>query len=264
MSSGFKFNHDSTSFSLQNAYSLAQASNLAYADKDQIEATVKNDWGFQDFRFFEVDETQAFMMSNDNMIVTAFRGTEGSKIEDWVTDLDFDLVDGPFGGQVHDGFDKALTRIWNPVQRTIARFRANKAKSIWFTGHSLGAALAALAVARLRDDDQPVDGVYTFGQPRLGDRTFARNFNLDFKPYAFRFVNNNDVVTRVPPRVMKYSHIGTLEYFTEPGKLVNDISWWNRFLDRMKGRAEDVLEWGTDGLKDHSMSEYIRLIKGVM
>ena len=163
--------------------------------------------------------------------------------------------------KVHQGFYTALNTVWQKVERTISRFRANKPKSLWFEGHSLGAALATLAVARLRDQDLPVDGLYTFGQPRTGDRTFARNLNLDFKPYAFRIVNNNDIVTRAPPRGLKYSHIGTFKYFTESGELKGDISFWNRFLDRMRGRAEDIFEWGSDGIKDHNMAEYRSLIE---
>lgn len=261
METEFKFVHDVTTFNLQNAYSLALAANLAYQSKEEIMDKVSGQWKFENCHFFNSDDgTQGFIMSNAKMIVVVFRGTESDKIEDWITDLIFKLVDGPLGGKVHEGFYTALSSVWQNIERTIAKFRANQPKSLWFTGHSLGAALATLAVAHLRDDDRPVDGLYTFGQPRTGDRTFARNFNLDF-PYAFRFVNNNDAVTRIPPRSLKYSHIGRLKYFTEGGKLVEDISSWNRFLDRMRGRIEDIFEWGSDGLKDHNMDNYIRLIK---
>ena len=260
--SEFNFVHDTTAFNLKNAYSLAMAAKLAYQDEKDIKETVINKWGLQEFRFFDADDgTQGFAMSNDKIIVVVFRGTEPDQIEDWVTNLELDLVDGPLEGKVHRGFYTALNSVWQKIERTIAGLRANKPKSLWFTGHSLGAALATLAVARLRDEDRPVDGLYTFGQPRTGDRTFARNFNLEFKPYAFRFVNNNDIVTRIPPRSLKYSHVGTFKYFTEGGQLVDDIGWWNRFLDRMRGRVEDILEWGTDGIKDHYMTEYQRLVK---
>lgn len=260
--SKFKFVHNTTGFNLQNAHSLAMTANLAYQKERDIENTVKKEWKFKDFRFFSSSEdTQGFVMSNDEIIAVAFRGTEPDKIKDWLTDLDFNLVDGPMEGKVHDGFYTALGSVWKKIERTIAEFRANKPKSLWFTGHSLGAALATLAVACFRDDDRPVDGLYTFGQPRTGDRTFARNFNFEFKPCAFRFVNNNDIVTRTPPRALKYSHVGTFKYFTEPGELIHDIAWWNRFLDRMHGRSEDILEWGTDGIKDHSMESYEKLVK---
>jgi triacylglycerol lipase len=129
---------------------------------------------------------------------------------------------------------------------------------LWFTGHSLGAALATLAVAKLRyEEDKPVYGLYTFGQPRTGDRNFERTFNQDFKPRAFRFVNNNDVVPRVPPRELRYSHVGTFLCFDADGKLHSDISWWYRLLDSIKGNIEDFLKPGTDGIRDHAMNNYL-------
>lgn len=247
-----------TSFGLKKAHSLATVSLLAYDDREDIERQVIDGWNFDDFQFIESDgvqDTQGFAMADAHRIVIAFRGTEPI-VEDWLTNLDFDLAPGPFGGSVHDGFNRALDAVWRQVDRTISRFRHNTPKSIWFTGHSLGAALATLAVARRRDADQRVDGLYTFGQPRTGDRTFARNFNADFKAQTFRFVNNNDVVTRIPPRSAGYSHVGSLKYLTEGGELVDDIGWWWEFLDRMRGRIEDIFEWGSDGLKDHSMNAY--------
>ena len=248
-----------TAFGLKKADSLAKASLLAYDDPAAIEKQVINVWKFDKFQFFDNSDSQGYAMADAKRIVIVFRGTE-PVLEDWLTDLDFDLVQGPFDGKVHHGFSQALDDIWTQVDRTISRFRQNTPKSIWITGHSLGAALATLATARRRDADQRVDGLCTFGQPRTGDRTFARNFNADFKAQTFRFVNNNDIVTRVPTRSTGFSHVGTLKYLTEGGKLEDDICWWWEFLDRMRGRFEDLFEWGSDGLKDHSMKAYAKVI----
>ncbi|MDJ0718521.1 MAG: lipase family protein [Prochloraceae cyanobacterium] len=254
------FVHDKTTFEWQNAYHLALAAELSYEKADKIEGIVTG-WGFEKFKFIQApDGTECFIMSNKNIIVVCFRGTD--QLEDWITNLDLELIKGPFEGRVHQGFYTSLSGVWQRIERTIASFRGNKPKSLWFTGHSLGAALATLAVARWREEDRPVDGLYTFGQPRTGDREFARNFNFDFKPYTFRFVNNNDIVTRIPSRQpLKYSHVGTFKYFTEAGEFREDISYWNRFLDRMHGRIADILEWGSDGIKDHAISEYVKNIK---
>ena len=258
VTSDFKFIPNTTAFELQNAYSLASAAELAYKDDSEIQNTVVK-WGFDKFKFIKAEDgTECFIMSNQEIIVVSFRGTTDTK--DWIVDLDLKLIEGLFEGKVHSGFYTSLSNVWQQIKRTIAAFRNNKEKSLWFTGHSLGGALATLAVARFRAEDRPVDGLYTFGQPRVGDRQFARNFNFDFKPYAFRFVNNNDAVTRIPSRARQYSHVGTFRYFTEPGELVEDIGYWNRFLDRMHGRTNDILEWGSDGFKDHAMFKYRELI----
>ena len=45
------------------------------------------------------------------------------------------------------------------------------------------------------------------------------------------------------------------------GGLLSGLSPWQQFLDRMHGRVADILEWGTDGLKDHDMPAYVELIR---
>lgn len=257
MSNGqFSFVHDTTRYSPENAYWLGRAAQLAYRKKSAIQATVKS-WGLDNFRFFDHGETQAFAAGDRNMIIIAFRGTEPSKLRDWCSDADCQLADGPFG-KVHEGFYRALRQIWFELAATIAEFQ-DDAQSLWFTGHSLGAALAALAVATLREEqDKPVYGLYTFGQPRTGDRDFERVFNQDCKPRSFRFVNNNDIVTRVPLRVMGYSHVGTFLYFDAEGNLHDDPSWWYRFVDGTQGRVEDLGKMGPDEIKDHSMDTYVK------
>lgn len=253
----FCFNGITTEFQWTNAYGCAMASVLVYEKEETIKKQIES-WKAE-YKFIEGNGTQALVMATNDIILVAFRGTE-LKTEDILTDLNFDLVKGPLDGEVHEGFLDALAVVWKKVEMTIAKFRKNQAKSLWFTGHSLGAGLATLAVGRLVDQGQPVDGLYTFGQPRTGDKAFARDFNFEFKPYAFRFVNNNDIVTRVPPRSFGYRHIGTLRYFDEKGCCHEDISRWNRFLDRIHGRIEDILEWGTDGTKDHGMDDYLMLV----
>ncbi|WP_229787662.1 lipase family protein [Actinokineospora fastidiosa] len=77
------------------------------------------------------------------MIVTAFRGTEPRKIKDWLSDASTPPWPGPGGtGFIHYGFGAALQSIYPPVREAITEFRDND-QTIWFTGHSLGGALAA-------------------------------------------------------------------------------------------------------------------------
>jgi triacylglycerol lipase len=258
----FAFDLNTTRYDSNTALWLGKAAHLAYQDEPSIGKETSS-WGFDRFRFFSKRETQAFVIANDKMIVVAFRGTEPGKLRDWLTDVDLTLVDGPVG-KVHDGFNRALTYVYQDVRQTIAEFQT-KGQSLWFTGHSLGAALATLAVAKLRhEEDKPVYGLYTFGQPRTGDRTFERNFNADFKSRAFRFVNNNDIVPRVPPRELGYSHVGTFLHFDSAGNLQSDISWWYRLLDGARSRIEDFLKLRLDDVEDHAMRHYLeRLEKNI-
>jgi triacylglycerol lipase len=198
-------------------------------------------------------------MSTDKVVLVAFRGTEATKVQDWKSDIKIRLVDGPFHAQVHNGFSSALSHVWTAIEETISKFQTG-GKSLWFTGHSLGAALTALAAAKISDKGLFVNGLYTFGQPRTGDPNFAKNFDMALKSKAFRFVNNNDIVPRVPLPI-RYRHFGTLCYFDVAGNYHQNMSEWNQLLDRLSGRIKDFGKLGTDGVKDHGMEAYLERVK---
>lgn len=244
-----------TKYRHQNALFLAKCSQLAYESSESIHVKITK-WGFPQFAFFDRKETEAFVIGNDDIIVVAFRGTEPRKLKDWMTDKQIIRRSGPYG-KVHRGFLKSLNNVWADIQNTLISFQ-DRGQSIWFTGHSLGAALATLAVAKMGEEAKPVNGLYTFGQPRVGGVTFARNFDLAFKAQTFRFVNNSDVVTRVPHRVLGYRHVGQVLYIDSSGILHDDVHWWNQFLDRIKGHIADLGKLGTDGVKDHGMAKYLK------
>jgi triacylglycerol lipase len=113
------------------------------AMKTKLQPKSKGVWGIEQFQFIENKETQAFVMSTDKLVLVAFRGTESNKIKDWVTDLKMKLIAGHFNGKVHHGFNSGLDLVWAQVKETISKLVFPE-KSLWFTGHSLGAALAAL------------------------------------------------------------------------------------------------------------------------
>jgi len=274
------FQPQETHFSIQNAFCLACCAQLAYLEPEVIKRRVIDDWGFTEFEFYDREGTQAFLAASDETIIVSFRGTEPPNLADWMTDFDFKLVPGP-AGKVHSGFSKALSFVWRRILKKIRSIRsasvvdlqtmsrgdgkkagrpANQTvPTLWITGHSLGAALALLATAEMKLlEDRPVRGLYTFGQPRTGNQDFARDFNSVFKERAFRFANNNDVVTRVAPRLLGYSHTGSIYYIEHDGKIRPDINRWEQFLDRLQGRFDDFLDvmHGNlipDGIEDHNM-----------
>ena len=240
----------------ENAVALASAARLAYTDAAGIAAFAAQ-WGFPRCRFIERRETQGLVMANDSAIVVAFRGTDPAKLKDWMSGLDTQFVDGPFG-RAHCGFKLALSHVWDELNACVAEYQ-DHGQSLWLTGHSLGAALATLAAARWREHDKPVHGLYTFGSPRVGDRDFERTFNQDFGARNFRLVNNADLVTRVPLRAMGFSHAGTPLVFTDKGKLEADPGLWSAFLNRMQGRIDDLGKLGLADLKQHSIDQYVKL-----
>jgi triacylglycerol lipase len=253
-----------SAFSLQLAAQLAQACETVYAAPDVVAQWAIDEWDCDEFMFFDVEDSQGFVAADGQSLIVAFRGTQPSELSDWLTDADTTLVPGPLDGKVHGGFYDALADIWQSLDREVRRIDPTGRLPLWITGHSLGGALATLAAARWIERQRRVDGVYTFGQPRVGDRTFSRNYNFALKASSFRFVNNNDMVTRIPPRALGYFHVGTLKYFTDEGNLEEDFSWWQQFLDQWKFRLEDFLDGALEGVADHSMLEYRQRVEAAL
>src|SRR5690349_13134074 len=98
-----------TGFSLANALVLAEASRNAYDNEAKVRDRYKADPTVNVVRFYNVNDTQAYLLTMTDAAVVAFRGTQD--LTDWLTDADVVLTAGPLG-MVHSGFKKALDDIW--------------------------------------------------------------------------------------------------------------------------------------------------------
>jgi len=253
-------------FCLQTAYGLAIAAEAVYESAAKTLSLAVDSWGAQQAEFFDESDTQAVVASNRMSTLVSFRGTQSNSLADWLTDIDADLVPGPMGGEVHVGFYDALSDVWKAIDDYVKLTDPLGRKHLFVTGHSLGGALAMLATARWHEEGRKVSGMYTFGQPRVGDRTFKRNFDFALKPYAFRLVNNNDIVTRLPQEAFGYYHGGVQQYLSDEGlELLRNISAWRIFLDRWKGRFRRLLLGeGIDDFADHSMINYRQRLEDML
>lgn len=188
----------------------AEMSRLAYMIKAGVEQTLPRagftlkQWlgGERLPERFAAWGTDGFVATApDGRTVVAFRGTESDKPEDLLVDLLIAMKPWPNGGQVHAGFAEAFSRVIVPIRTALGEAGPGP---LLITGHSLGAALATLVAADLRDRKP---ALITFGSPRVGDADFARL--LDGVAGA-RFVNCCDVVARVPPEAFDAPHIEQL------------------------------------------------------
>jgi triacylglycerol lipase len=250
------FEADARGYSPTNAYALAQMSSLAYAKRGPIKSKIKS-WGFDEdtLEVLTRGDTQAFVAANADCVIVAFRGTE-PVLAEWLGDLQFHLTGGPLG-KVHEGFAAGLNAVWLDLLQALRDLQSvqTRPRSLWFTGHSLGGALATLAVAKMIERAEPVDALYTYGSPRCGDGTFASAFNANFDR-AYRLVNRNDLVTRVPPRPL-YHHVGIVKYIDGSGILRDEQDGWLPFLRRVRFNLEDLRKLDPGAIKDHAIAEYI-------
>jgi hypothetical protein len=250
----FPFQHRVSSFSLVNAWWLAETSTLVYADETYVRQQFSRA-GLKHIKFFGKLSTQCFIASNGQFAIVAFRGSEGWKLNerfdpwqvvaDWTTDFDIRLSEWVRGGRVHRGFRDALEEVWADIFPYMKKL-ADQGCKIWLTGHSLGAALATLAADRFQD----VQGLYTFGSPRVGDREFQVNFRLR----AYRMVNGDDIVTRVPPAGI-YRHVGELKYIDRKDSIRVGLA----AMEEADDPCRDGLE-PPGGLKETQKSDLSQLI----
>jgi endonuclease G len=198
-------------FSWQTALSLVLASKLAYENSSTVENVTTSGWGFTRHQPLDQGDTQGFIAVADGVVLIAFRGSES--LGDWIDNLDVLPVSRPYG-KVHGGFLEAFRRVDQDIRVALPAGIVS-GRRVWLTGHSLGGALATVAAAELKDA-LPVTGIYTFGQPRLGDSAIRNFFKLNYPDRFMRFVNDDDVVPRVPPG---YQHVGRLIHFDSSGNV---------------------------------------------
>jgi hypothetical protein len=233
----YPFNPNATGFDLVNAGWLADFALLAYGEKDfisgRLEASGLTAAGFT-FKFFAHQTTQCFVTHNDKFAVLSFRGTEIDNFmgafADWARNLDFKPATDSSGGRVHRGFAQNIAAVWDEIGEASLRNYLNQIlapgkRTLWITGHSLGAALAVLAAERaVREADFVVNGVYTFGCPCIGDGGFKEHYATQgLHDRTYRFVNDLDVVRRLPPG-SDYQHVGQLKFLDANGILHEEIA----------------------------------------
>uniref|UniRef100_A0AC34QPU1 Fungal lipase-like domain-containing protein n=1 Tax=Panagrolaimus sp. JU765 TaxID=591449 RepID=A0AC34QPU1_9BILA len=101
--------------------------------------------------------------------------------------------------------------LWNAGMKNdfLALKNANPDYQVWVTGHSLGGAMASVAassIVHLGYSTASNLKLYTFGQPRTGDKTFAAAHDK-LIPESYRVTHKADMVPHVPPEnLLSYFH----------------------------------------------------------
>ena len=241
---------------LSKAVLAAELSRLVYSNYTDVEIYLREN-GYDHWAWFDVDGTQAFSCRKHKSteIFITFRGTEPKQITDILADAKAWRKPAREKGLVHFGFAQALDKVYDKIVHWIDEQKLDDA-TITCTGHSLGAALATIMASRLDANE-----LYTFGSPRVGNRDFVKEMKKDGVKH-YRFVNNNDVVTRIPFPI-RFRHSGKLVYINHYGN-IRKMTPWQRTKDKYRGRWT-ALKKGQpfDGVFDHSVNLYYEKLKNV-
>jgi triacylglycerol lipase len=220
----------------RNAWWLADAALLAYWDADVALARFAS--AGLTAELIADNEIQCYAAWSDAFVLVSFRGTESDDRRDLFDDARFLLEPHGHGTRVHAGFKDAFERVWARLHDRLKSLAASR--SVWFTGHSLGAALATLAAERFAS----TSGVCTVGCPRVGDAAFASAFDSRFNGRSVRYVNDADIVTHVPPRLplLPYRHTGGLRHIAPDGSISGAAPTLAHFFTQLVGDPLHVLE----------------------
>jgi triacylglycerol lipase len=262
------FEAEATTFSPANAWWLADCALLSYWPEESAHQRFRDHGGFQDSRLMDRDGTQCYVTWKADAVIVAFRGTQPTERVDILHDVAFHQVawDRP-GERVHDGFHDALDVVWSDI---LAEIQRHPDRPVWFTGHSLGAAVATLAADRFLEETSDVPWLYIVASPRVGDAAFVRGFNARFQGRAFRYVNHDDVVTHLPPRDFGFREIDTAFHFDDRGHIGKmDTSGGLRdvvalaatdMTDLVEARFQSAAHLLPDFLIDHTPRRYATLV----
>lgn len=230
-----------------DAYWMARLSQIAYSPHEQARVELAAMGVSAAVTFFDDADfdAHAFAFDDGRDVVVAFRGTESTT--NWIVNGNAKKLPFRDLGRYHRGFLEMFSRLWNDpnggtgLQHYLAQRWPSAGKSnrrLFLTGHSLGGALASIAYVAARfgcgevlfdggeptgcapDPDGPigsvpVQAVYTFGAPRIGDAkaaSFAGTLpaqsiaERSSAPTVHRYVRVGDPVPALPPTFWHPAH----------------------------------------------------------
>ncbi len=150
---------------------------------------------------FEAAGTQCVRTTIDGNVVYAFRGTEFD-----YKDILRDIRTVPWWdskiGWCHRGFLMGVRAVWDDLFTSVQR-DIDAGLNVWFTGHSLGGALAQIAAALCIANGCIPEGVEVFGSPRPGFAKLHKILARTTKCYR----RGKDIVPTVPHRLFGFRNL---------------------------------------------------------
>lgn len=252
-----------TSNVLRLCLAAAKKAAVSYANKSLLRSMMK------ETSFCSFADTFCFVQRENDAVWVVFRGTCPESRQQVKADILSKMNAEPDAGQVHLGFQNELDNVWDDVFENL---KPHIGRPIYVVGHSLGGAMATIAAARLlrksikySNPNLVPAGLITFGSPRVGDAEFASfvhsiniSQNENERIGVWRFRNNNDIVTRVPPSIFGWKHCGKTVYIDHKQNILFDPWISTLLLSGFRGAGWRILR---DSVSDHSMSNYLETLE---
>jgi len=241
---------------LRRSLLFAELANLSYLSRAEA-GLLAYQIGFPEIRFYDHDGAQAYIFANEYDAVVTCRGTEPNEWNDVKADLDIGRAMAETVGWVHRGFKREVDELWPRLEQALV----NNTRTLWFSGHSLGGAMAAICAGRCRLSyiKSNPRALFTFGSPRVGNKRYVNYVQIE----TYRWVNNNDIVPRVPPAWLGFRHKGQEIYLNAYGQ-IRQLTSWQRLKDRWRGFVRGIREGSIDFFADHSIRQYIQHIRAAV
>lgn len=244
------------------AHVLGVGAGYAYGDENVV-STILARMGLEQNRVMKIEQTvdamfirsTAYVIQSQcgRLVTICYRGTEPTNAVNWLTDADVnpEKVTFEFAGQrdafeVHGGFYRNVRSTRHEMIRALMRAAdghsivapyekvPNRLQGLYVTGHSLGGAMASLFGLMLLTEPSyaplaaMLKGIYTFGQPMIGDSRLAEACQSHpfFSKQLIRYVYGHDVVPVLPPKASgDFAHFGLEQHYSKRG---NDGQWSQR------------------------------------
>jgi hypothetical protein len=248
-----KFEKNFSSYNQLTAIYCSQVSEIAYwksEDIKNIENQLNNKYPNDNYHLQLIDHkdkkshTQALLYGNKFFLIVAFRGTEPSRIRDWITDAKFwnyennyttieQLANMPAG---HGGFRKSLIslitekKMFDKIDKIISKLKPDFEKSkfpIYSTGHSLGAAISQLFIEPLNYKGYNFSGAYHFAPPLAVSCKLNDYMKTNYGDKVYDIVNYKDYVPRAGRNGV--AHFGKFYRICKNGLIYSEKESYTKF-----------------------------------
>lgn len=274
-----------TAIEAQSSTALLMAclSNKAYSSLDAIAAcdrlpalagyTVSDPFPVMYRELLGLDKGGEYIVATNVKTKTQIIAIQGTNsIQDWFANIEITpIFDDLLRVPVHRGFQAYARAVAADLER---RKLLNPNYQTLVTGHSLGGAAALLLGLYWyvqNPQEYHVQGVYTFGQPRVFSNRGATSWPY-FSRRVFRFENCYDFVPLIPTgdtvfstifpsflgdqEASRYQHLGQSILLMDTGRY-----WISGEIDLDRDRLADVnsfiMDYRTKQPIDHSIRQYV-------